>query len=453
MMGSPKSEAITKRKEELARLVRAFDDAPVGPEDRRYYAFHEAPGKPRGIDPVQLLRAAIEIATSAGAGDGTCQLFSGFRGSGKSTELLRLRAELVADGYDVILVEGASVINLHRPLEPADLLVSIAVGVGLVLQAKGMDSPAKQSLLGRFISFLQDTDVNLKQFDAGVTLEASGAKIDLAKLVVEMTRNPSFKAQVQDKLRGHLSDLVNQFRDFMAQVRERFGKVSPHRCPVLIVDDLEKVRGTGPEQDIIQKGMEQIFWQFAWALRVPGWHVIWTAPPYLQLLNSSITSEYDRSVVLPMIRVWENNVERSADIQSISAVKACLRRRGDVDSMVFKESQLDRLITVSSGHIRDLMALLREVAMWQFMQQDPSDPLNEIQTERILGEYANTSRRAVYDEDLEWLKSIAEKRELTLPNEAKLARASKLIDTAVVMTYRNGETWFDISYPAHDLIR
>jgi hypothetical protein len=121
--------------------------------------------------------------------------------------------------------------------------------------------------------------------------------------------------------------------------------------------------------------------------------------------------------------------------------------------MVFKESQLDRLITVSSGHIRDLMALLREVAMWQFMQQDPSDPLNEIQTERILGEYANTSRRAVYDEDLEWLKSIAEKRELTLPNEAKLARASKLIDTAVVMTYRNGETWFDISYPAHDLIR
>lgn len=436
---------LKKRQQVLKELTKALKDEPVGPDDERYYPFHEAPGEPRGIDPVHALSAAIELDASD---KGSCQLFSGFRGSGKSTELLRLKAELTESGYEVILVEGARIVNLHQVLEPADLLVSVAAGVGMALQANGNDSPAKQGLVGRLVSFLQNTNVNLNQVSMGASVDVAGAKFDLGKLAFEIATNPTFKSQVQNALRNRLRELVDQFQSFMAQARQLITKKDPSRLPVLIVDDLEKIRGTGPEQDLIQKGMEELFWQFAWALRIPGWHVIWTAPPYLQLLNSNVTNEYNASVVLPMVRVWENDKDRTPDPQSIAALKACLHQRGDIDSLVFKDELLDRLILASSGHLRDLIVLVRDVVKKQYMQKDPTVPLNENQIDRLVGEYVNTAKRAVYDDDVEWLRSIAEKRELILPNQDMLPRASKLIDTAMVMTYRNGSTWFDVSYPA-----
>jgi hypothetical protein len=57
----------------------------------------------------------------------------------------------------------------------------------------------------------------------------------------------------------------------------------------------------------------QIFWAFNEALRVEGWHTIWTAPPYVQLLNPAIEKMYDGSAVLPMIRVWSNDEARTPD--------------------------------------------------------------------------------------------------------------------------------------------
>jgi hypothetical protein len=125
-----------------------------------------------------------------------------------------------------------------------------------------------------------------------------------------------------------------------------------------------------------------------------------------------------------------------------------LRRRGAVESLVFKEELIERLITASSGHLRDLMSLLRDVVKDQFMQKNPTVPLSEYQIDRLVAEYVNTAKRSIYDNDVPWLRSIAEKRALALPDQEMLPRASKLIDTAVVMTYRNGETWFDVSYPA-----
>lgn len=443
-MTAAKPADIKKRQQQLRDLSQALKDEPVGPDDKRYYPFHEAAGEPRGNDPVHTLRTAIEVETTE---NGSCQLFSGFRGSGKSTELLRLRTELVASGYEVILVEGAQIINLHQALEPADLLVSVAAGVGLALEETGNDSPAKQGIVERLFSFLQNTNVNLTQLHIGASADVAGAKVDLGKFAFEIRTNPTFKTQVQNAFRNRLRELVEQFQSFMTQARQLITKKDPARLPVLIVDDLEKVRGTGPEQDLIQKGMEDLFWQFSFALRIPGWHVIWTAPPYLQLLNSDVTNSYDASIVLPMVRVWQNDEHRSPDAQSIAALKACLRRRGDVDSLVFKEELLDQLIIASSGHLRDLIVLVRDVVKNRYMQKDPREPMNEYQINRLVTEYVNTSNRPVYDDDVPWLRSIAEKRELRLPNEEMLSRASKLIDTAMVMTYRNGNTWFDVSYP------
>jgi AAA ATPase domain len=253
------------RRAQLSDLLDAFEDEPIEPTDPRYFKFHKAAGEPRGEDSVRRLRTGIVAARKRA----TCQLFSGFRGSGKSTELRRLSKDLDGQGYRVVLVEGERYINGNQPLEPTDLLVSVAAAVAQAVEDGSAPNPARESLLTRISGFFSNTNVNLAQVGAGATLDAGGAKLDLAKLTFNLRTNPSFKAQVQDALRGRVDVFVEQFHDFMRQAKRAFGQDEADR-PVLIVDDLEKVRGSGPDQDLIQQSVEHVFWRFHWALRIDG---------------------------------------------------------------------------------------------------------------------------------------------------------------------------------------
>lgn len=440
------TEAIKARRQELADLLQALKPDPIDPDDARYFRFHEAAGEPRGSDPVARLRSTIELSRS----ETTCQVFSGFRGTGKSSELRRLRADLVADGFEVLMVEAEKVINLYKPVEPSDLLLSVAAAVASEIEARFGESPAARGVLERITEFFQR--FSLSQVELGSGVEAGPAKIDLPKLTFSLARNPSFKAQVQEALRGKLTEFVRAFQDFMGKAREALVK-SKRRCPVLIIDDLEKVTGLGEEQDLVQRSIQQIFWEFHWALRVEGWHCIWAAPPYLQLLNSAIDTLYDGSVVLPMVRVWENDQDRSIDEDGVAAMHRCMALRGNIDSLFFRESSFKQLALASSGHIRELMALLRECVLDAYQQEDIGRPLNEIAVARLIANYTARRQISIYAEDLPLLQRIANTRALSLDDRRMVPRVAELLDSAVVMTFQNGSVWFDVGSPVRGLLK
>jgi len=193
--------------------------------------------------------------------------------------------------------------------------------------------------------------------------------------------------------------------------------------------------------------MEQIFWEYDRALHVDGWHTVWTAPPYLQLVNGELANHYDGSVVLPMVRIWDNDEARTHDEDGLHAMRACLRKRGAIDDLFLREELLDQLIVSSSGHLRALLRLLQDAVREVFKQPDPSVPLNEPKVGSILDDYERECRGSVFDDDLPWLGSVAKQRSLRIPNEDLVPRVAKLLDMAVVMTYRSDGAWFDVSHP------
>ncbi|MDC3988482.1 AAA family ATPase [Polyangium jinanense] len=81
----------------LKAAFQAVVDAPLYVNDTRYVALGEAA---RGEDPVE--RLAREIEFSAGE---SLQFVTGFRGTGKTTELKRLGLRLHDEGYDVAYVD------------------------------------------------------------------------------------------------------------------------------------------------------------------------------------------------------------------------------------------------------------------------------------------------------------------------------------------------------------
>ncbi|MEZ4296418.1 MAG: hypothetical protein R3B70_15710 [Polyangiaceae bacterium] len=439
--------AITKRKNELAALIRAFQEGPVPAGSNWYLPFHEQRGAPRGHDAVARLRPPI----AASPNGSTCQIFSGFQGSGKTTELFRFQAEMEEGGRPVVFLRGAELVNLFSPIEPSDLLLAVAAGVAYSLETnKKLPNPVRKTLRDRIGEFVDSIKLSELSTGLGVDLGlGTGAKagLNLLRLRLALTENPSFKTQVQQKYRATLDQFLAAFHKLMRAARDLLVPDKQGMSPILLVDDLEKIQGVGAESLRVQETVEQLFWKFHDTLRIEGWHTVWAAPPYLQLLNGAAVGRYDRCVILPMVRVWDNNPERTPNEEGISAMEKCLRKRGDIGSLFLNDESLRKMITVSSGHLRDLVRLIREAAMEAYAQTDPTRPLNEVDAQAVINDYAGACQRAIYDEDIPWLRRLAESRALSLPTASMLPRAAKLIDTAVVMAYRNGEEWFDVSAP------
>src|SRR3954471_12307860 len=116
----------------LSREDRSFLRTLVGkPTDRRL-----DPDKDRDLyepiyanagpaDPVGQLFAAIDYS-----GGESVQLFSGFRGSGKSTELFRLKGMLEAEGYFVVYVDALQSVNASEPIDITEILMVLAGAFG-----------------------------------------------------------------------------------------------------------------------------------------------------------------------------------------------------------------------------------------------------------------------------------------------------------------------------------
>jgi len=68
----------------LKDFYRALADRPLAPDDPNYVRLYDGEGLVP-TDPIRQLQTTIEWSTLESA-----QLFSGFRGTGKSTELRRL---------------------------------------------------------------------------------------------------------------------------------------------------------------------------------------------------------------------------------------------------------------------------------------------------------------------------------------------------------------------------
>ncbi len=449
---------IPERIKELRGLMAAFTVRPINPSDpasgHLYFPFHKEPGQPRGSDPIADLRGTVELAPTAT----TCQLFSGLQGTGKSTELRRLSAELQNLGFQVLTVEGNRYINLYQPLEVSDLLISVAAGVAEEVWAKLGVNSLQETLLARVTNFLIRLEITEVTLGLGASIGISGvdAKVDLAKLRVGLKENPSFKAKIQDALRNKLTLVLDAFRDFMGEVRallQSDGGLSP----VLIIDDLEKVVGIGEQQEIVARQIEQIFSAFHFALKIEGWNTIWASPPYLRFLNTNIASSYDNYAVLPMVRVWSfetdgSTKKRKPDAVGLSTLRKSLDLRGNIESLFASPDLLDELIIATSGHIRDLHRLMQDVLRRAIRQEDPRLPLDRAAIDEIAADYLGTCQMAVYKDDYEFLREVASTQRVRAVSESQVKRIAKLMDTQLVMIYRNGKEWFDVSTAVQRLL-
>lgn len=441
------AEIQTFRKEFFRQLTLG----PLEPDDKRYVRLYDLP-ELRADDPVQLLRFAIDANPPP-----TAQLVSGFRGTGKSTELRRLRKELQLSGHVVLLCDIEDYLNTGQALEPVEFLYAFALAVsGAIVESFGVGDPLREGYVERLKSFFARTEVEAPELNANLKVggDLEGAKVEAtagAKLVLK--DNPSFKERARRRWQGSLGALVQEVHTY---VRDLLHAYAPGRQPVVILDSVEHIQGTLDDAAKVQASIEKLFTAHSDMLHFPGVHAVYTVHPYLKIKYANIDDHfpYGGLQIIPTVKVRERPDRASPPDQlgaeranALDAFRSVVDQRGEWWKLLGPGAagrrRLDALVLASGGHLRDLMRLLAEV-----VRRSRDLPVSAEVFDAALNHVRNQAL-PVADDDALWLAEIARSHTTCLPSDAQLPALARFLDTHRVLCYRNGSEWFDV----HPLIR
>ncbi len=217
--------------QDIARVYRQCDPArPLEPGDIRYVPCENTRGE---SDLIAQLTNAIRWSEAP-----LHLLFSGHRGGGKSTELLRLQKNLVEppaseEKFFVVYFEADQEDIDVNDVDFPDLLLAIVRQVGKALRER-VNVKLRPSWLSRFIG-------DLKRF-LGSEVEFEQLELDaqIAKFTATIKSSPDARLEIRKALEPNVSNLIQAANDLLDEAIIRL-KDKGYRNLVLIVDNLGPV--------------------------------------------------------------------------------------------------------------------------------------------------------------------------------------------------------------------
>ncbi|MGH9838352.1 MAG: hypothetical protein ACREEM_06175 [Blastocatellia bacterium] len=218
---------------------------------------------------------------------------------------------------------------------------------------------------------------------------------------------------------------------------------------VFLFDSLEQVRGSRSNEQAVIRSVERLFADnYPKMLKLPEVHSVYTVPPWLQFSAPNIAGANIK--IIPSVRCWNNDPERSECRDGCDALYALIKKRlGDGGFKRYFGDEIGgynplakRIIDASGGHFRDLLNLLRESLLrTKSLPVTENAAISEIRRQYL----------PIAIDDARWLHQISKLRTTELPNtEAdNVSRLTRFLDTHFVLYLKNGGEWYDI----HPLIR
>lgn len=155
-------------------------------------------------------------------------------------------------------------------------------------------------------------------------------------------------------------------------------------------------------------------------------------------------------IVLPCLRLWNNDSDRSECNSGASALTLPVKNRFSEEGLrrFFGPAPLARagkLIALSGGHFRDLLLLLRETVL-----RTDALPTGEEAIDRAIVR-VRSNFLPISIEDAKWLADIERERVTLLKttDAVEVNRLTRFLDTHVVLYLKNGTEWYDV----HPLVR
>ena len=306
-------------------------------------------------------------------------IFTGHRGSGKTTELARLE-EALQDTHTVVRFNVESLLNLGD-VDYADLLVVLGIQVFQAARRSGveLDERRLNDLLFWYTTHVFEEDEKRKlESEIGGELNAVFAKFSV-KLTTDAPRRQTVRAEAK----ANLSDLIERLNDLLEELQERSG----HRTMV-IVDGLDKM------YDLHQ--VRDLFCQGANALMEPRCRVVYTVPLALYHTDDfqHVRMSFPRNFALPNIKTTEQDGSPCPEGQeALLKVLECRLMPG-----LFAPEAAERTVALCGGLLKELIALARNIALKARRVHGEQGPAQVEDVEYAARRVRNTYRGSLTEE-------------------------------------------------------
>ena len=375
----------------------------------------------------------------------THQLYTGHRGAGKSTELLRLQADLQKQGYRVVYFAAEEADIDPEDAQYTDIL--LACTRNLLKNLKGNEGPIQQWLQSRKTEL-----VEAMQSDVG--FDSIKAEAPFSKLTATLKVSPTARAQIRKIVEPHTPSLIEALNAFISEAMAKTPEKRTDKL-VLLVDSLDRIPPILRENE--PSNHEQIFVDRSEQLKMLGCHVIYTVPISLVYSGrgADLRDIYDAEIqVLPMVMVRD----QAGDVcpAGLEAMRQLVRQRvfyakgvdpamqlvGDIFDA---PETLDQLCLMSGGHMRNLMQMAQEA-----IKQTVALPISKKAVRLAITKARNTYRNTVYDAQWPLLAKVSQTREI-LNDEAH----RKLLFNRCILEYHYIDGKGEIVYwrNVHPLLR
>lgn len=382
-----------------------------------------------------------EIRVAIGASDRAAQLLiSGFRGSGKTTELKRLAHALRDDGYQVVFIDTEEYLNLSMPATVSDLWISIAAGFDRFLEENIQAFSDFARFWERIAAFVQ-REIGASDFKFKVPA--------VAEFQIELKENPAFRTELNDALAAKRPLLVRECRNFIDEgIALLAASGLGGQGAVLIIDSFEKLAGDARTAEEVRISAETLFTR-DWRLLQTQCHTVYTVPPWLAFTETAADNDLGRTRLLPMCKVKDRG--GAPHEPGIQAMFDLLGKRMDLDVIFGGTERIRPIVEMSGGYPRDCLRMVRETLLRNMKVESlPLDPEKLCaDIERVVAILSELFDNGLDGEDVPLLADIARDRDITGWRRTAKFRVAELFDRHFVLSYQNGERWLDL----HPLLR
>jgi hypothetical protein len=401
-------------------------ELPVGPKDAAYVDYFSALDKYHlDSDPIAELAYAVKLTRN---GDGALHLLSGQRSSGKSSELLRLKKQLEAQGFEVWLTDLDNILNTTEPLDIPGFLLSAASE--LITQLGHAYAVEKDSFLSELMRFFS-TEVTIEGLQAEANIGVFKTKLDIG-----LKSSPKFRQLLFDQLQSQVNSVWRQVEDFISALAlKRGGKV------VWIMDSLDRVIGRFNNTREVADSITMMFSQHADKLRFKGVNTVVVVHPWLAAATGGALRA-DSWTFLPSIRVRQKSGE--PDLNRLQILfDIALRRIPNLLDLI----DLDKVRTLalaSGGDLRGYFMLLRNAALKAGTKNNGAQAVNQNMVQAVIND-ARNQLLPISEDVRSWLAEIHRNKDAVLATHPDILELARLLNGKFVMNYRNGDDWYDVN--------
>lgn len=419
------------------------------PEDRPYYIDFS---RVRGNGIIRRLKRSILFADKP-----SCQLFSGYIGCGKSTELLRLKSELIQEGFHVVYFEATEDLDT-TDVDITDILLAIARRVSESLERHSIHLQPRgfKKLLQDTANFLQ-TPIALEgemALPGGTSFTANSEgefkfslPMGIASITAKAKDSPNLRSRMRQYLEPRTSKILGAINDELLKPATKALKLEGKKGLVVIVDNLDRIDPRVNESGYLQT--EYLFIQRGGQLSQLKCHLVYTVPLVLLFSNHSETLKQRLGggidpKILPMVPVKQRNSQLDwkglALLQQMVLAKAfpglsAKQRLEHLDQVFDSLETLNYLCYISGGHVRKLLALLHSC----LQHDDP--PISRKCITQVIREYQDSLLRTIDDDEWSMIMRVAKRKALKGEEEYQT-----LLPSMFIFEYQDAKgSWYDIN--------